>query len=286
MPPGPTPLWGPGAVPGKWADVCGFLKPPRCRSKMESTSAWCILHPPRSSWYPLDWPELPSRGLAAPWLCRMSQRTITSRKTRSKDPLERTFCAVPLRQTEGTRKRCYERPFAFFVISRPFAHVRSALPTTWATRVSSPSDLMTLHFVIRQSHVIHSHLVVDHPHCMHDHVNTACHQKKWALDNDTGDTQVCSSSQIDHFALWLPIMEINMTFVIWSLCRVYNGHCTSMKWLTTWATYKLKFQKRSWRSNQRHVGTLCGYPRRISRNPSKMRSRARKEAWAQKVRGY
>ena len=27
-PPGPTPLWGPGAVPGNWADVCGFLTPP------------------------------------------------------------------------------------------------------------------------------------------------------------------------------------------------------------------------------------------------------------------
>ena len=25
MPPGPTPLWGPGAVPGTRADVCGFL---------------------------------------------------------------------------------------------------------------------------------------------------------------------------------------------------------------------------------------------------------------------
>ena len=28
MPPGPTPLWGPGEIPGKWADVYGFLKPP------------------------------------------------------------------------------------------------------------------------------------------------------------------------------------------------------------------------------------------------------------------
>ena len=27
MPPGPTPLWGPGSVLGEWADVCGFLKP-------------------------------------------------------------------------------------------------------------------------------------------------------------------------------------------------------------------------------------------------------------------
>ena len=27
-PPGPSPLWGPGGVPGEWSDVCGFLKPP------------------------------------------------------------------------------------------------------------------------------------------------------------------------------------------------------------------------------------------------------------------
>ena len=27
-PPGPTPLWEPGSIPNKWADVCGFLKPP------------------------------------------------------------------------------------------------------------------------------------------------------------------------------------------------------------------------------------------------------------------
>ena len=25
---GPTPLWGPGSILDKWADVCGFLKPP------------------------------------------------------------------------------------------------------------------------------------------------------------------------------------------------------------------------------------------------------------------
>ena len=27
--PGPRPLWGPGSIPNNWADVCGFLKPPR-----------------------------------------------------------------------------------------------------------------------------------------------------------------------------------------------------------------------------------------------------------------
>ena len=28
IPPGPTPLFGPGGVPVEWADVCGFIKPP------------------------------------------------------------------------------------------------------------------------------------------------------------------------------------------------------------------------------------------------------------------
>ena len=34
MPPGTTPLWGPGGVPGEWADVCGFLKPPCSSPRM------------------------------------------------------------------------------------------------------------------------------------------------------------------------------------------------------------------------------------------------------------
>ena len=33
MPPGSIPLWRPGAVPGGWADVCGFLKPPDSHEK-------------------------------------------------------------------------------------------------------------------------------------------------------------------------------------------------------------------------------------------------------------
>ena len=28
FPPGSSPLWRPGGVPGEWSDVCGFLKPP------------------------------------------------------------------------------------------------------------------------------------------------------------------------------------------------------------------------------------------------------------------
>ena len=34
--PAPTPLWRLGGVPGEWADVCGFLKPP------ESETEWQV----------------------------------------------------------------------------------------------------------------------------------------------------------------------------------------------------------------------------------------------------
>ena len=43
-PPGPTLLWRPGAIPGKWADVCGFDTPPDSDRTMESSSARRILH--------------------------------------------------------------------------------------------------------------------------------------------------------------------------------------------------------------------------------------------------
>ena len=35
-PPGPEPLWGPSSIPGCWADVCEFLKPP------ESDQHWKV----------------------------------------------------------------------------------------------------------------------------------------------------------------------------------------------------------------------------------------------------
>ena len=35
MPPGSTPWWGPGSVPGEWADVCGFLKPTCCEPEWQ-----------------------------------------------------------------------------------------------------------------------------------------------------------------------------------------------------------------------------------------------------------
>ena len=46
MPPGPTPLWRPGAGPGDWAGVCGFLKPPDSfeRWKVRQQGAFSIPH--------------------------------------------------------------------------------------------------------------------------------------------------------------------------------------------------------------------------------------------------
>ena len=41
MPPGHTPLWGPGSILGSWADVCGFLKPPESDRQWAS---WCFFH--------------------------------------------------------------------------------------------------------------------------------------------------------------------------------------------------------------------------------------------------
>ena len=45
-----------------------------------------------------------------------------------------------------------------------------------------------------------------------------------------------SMQQLDHFALWLPKMEIKKTYTIWSRCRVYNDHCASMERPTTSTT--------------------------------------------------
>ena len=121
MPPGSTLFWGLGAVPGKWADVGGFL------NHLDSDGRWTVR---QHGAFSIRHEALCIRPTDQSCITRPGS-TLTllngaanKHTTRSKDPLERTLCAVPLRQTEGTHQRCYERAFAFFVISRPFAHVR------------------------------------------------------------------------------------------------------------------------------------------------------------------
>ena len=94
MPPGPTPLWGLRAVPDKWADVCGFIKPPVSdpRWRVRQHGAFSILHRPtdqschHEASLHVDFVE---------W-----RHEQPPRRTRSKDPLQRTLCAAPLRQTQ------------------------------------------------------------------------------------------------------------------------------------------------------------------------------------------
>ena len=85
----------------------------------------------------------------------------------------KNVCAAPLRQTEGTHRRCYERSFAFFrdvatIRARPSAPCNvgnACVLTNWPhdTSISSSTVACVSFF-----------LVVDRPHCMHDHPNTAC----------------------------------------------------------------------------------------------------------------
>ena len=90
MPPGPTPLWGPGSIPGNWADVCGFRKPPASDRhwKVRLCGAFSIprdglgLRPTDQSCHHEAWLHLDSVG----------QRIL----------LKRTVVAVPLRQEERT----------------------------------------------------------------------------------------------------------------------------------------------------------------------------------------
>ena len=44
VPPGSTPLRGPGAVPGEWADVCVFIKPPdsHMARSVSPTTPWSL----------------------------------------------------------------------------------------------------------------------------------------------------------------------------------------------------------------------------------------------------
>ena len=50
IPPGPTPLWGPGDVPGEWAYVCGVYKTAGVREGVADPNAWCLHDPTTICW--------------------------------------------------------------------------------------------------------------------------------------------------------------------------------------------------------------------------------------------
>ena len=64
IPPGPTPLWGPGDVPGEWADVCGFLKPPGSENGWQIRMHGALTIP--SDMLGIRHTELPQRSVGPP----------------------------------------------------------------------------------------------------------------------------------------------------------------------------------------------------------------------------
>ena len=146
MPPGSTPLWGPRAIPGKWGDVCGFLKHPDSDGQWQvrQHGAFSIPHealgirPTDQSCHHEAWLHFHFVG----WRDEQPHREKHDRRILLKE----RFCAVPLRQTQRTHQRRYERPFAVLVVGGHSPSVRTfgRFLSTRTTRTSSPSDLMSL----------------------------------------------------------------------------------------------------------------------------------------------
>ena len=92
--------------------------------------------------------------------------------------------------------------------------------------------------------------------------------------------------QPGHFVSWLRKTENNRISTTWLPHRVCSDHCASMKWLTIPAAHKLNSQKgvdsQTRDMLERSIAT-CG---KAAGAKAKRRSRARKEASAQEVRGY
>ena len=134
-PPGHTPLLLPGSIPGCWADVCGFLK------RLGSDQYWKVrLHGAFSIPHealglrPTD-QSCHTRDITPPRIRRLAQRSITSRRTRSTNSLERTSCAVPLRPAE----RRISDIMSDHSLSSDIATIRTRLTVLCGTCTSSPS---------------------------------------------------------------------------------------------------------------------------------------------------
>ena len=130
----PTPLWGLGAVPGKWADVCGFLKPPNSDGqwKVRQHGAFSIFHealgirPTDQSCHHEAWLHLDFVG------------------SRNEQPHDRK---ILLKERSAPHHHGKQRGHISDVMSaircrRDYATIRPER----ITRMSSPSDLRSLPF--------------------------------------------------------------------------------------------------------------------------------------------
>ena len=109
MPPGPPPLWGPGGVPGQWADVCGFLK------LRGSDGQWNV----RQAHSPF-----PTKLLVSARLTRVAIRRLGSTLTVSNGAAN----SHTVRNTiGGTHQRWDERLFAVVVASFAFCRLEQQM---------------------------------------------------------------------------------------------------------------------------------------------------------------
>ena len=170
-------LWGPGSIPGCWADVCGFLKPP------ESDQYWKVrLHGAFS---------ITHKALGLRPTCARPIKAATTRHGSTsnssigaalnhitKDTIDEfSSCAVPLRPAE----RRISDIMSDHSLSSDIATIRTRLTVPCGTCTSSPSDLMTLLFQFICTHAsvplfASFSPVVDHSyrmHIHHEHLDTA-----------------------------------------------------------------------------------------------------------------
>ena len=118
-PPGPAPLWEPGAIPNNWADVCGFLKPSGSQRfwKVNKHGASFILHktlglrPNDQSCHHETWLHLHVVDLNNKW----SHQAHYNGNIRLEERPASSGNGAPSHQ------RGYERPLVLIMIAQPLA---------------------------------------------------------------------------------------------------------------------------------------------------------------------
>ena len=129
MPPGPTPLWGPGGVPGEWSFVCGFLKPLGSENEWQVRVRGAFTIPFGMLIFKGNRSKLPSRSLGSlsPRQCSAGLSYITRRQISTTKVEKEELTSRPL---QGKEAKSSERDPSseWFMPSRMATHGFHMLP--------------------------------------------------------------------------------------------------------------------------------------------------------------
>ena len=147
-PPGHTPLLLPGSIPGCWADVCGFLKPPESDQhwKVRPHDAFSIppkalgLRPPDQSCHHETCLHLEF----VDWRSAQSHHEGHDRRILLKERPAPYHCSK--------QKGHMSEDVSDHSLSSDIATIRTRLTVPCGTCTSSPSDLVTLPFQVISTH--------------------------------------------------------------------------------------------------------------------------------------